>query len=165
MAGITNPAFRALCREHGGGLYVCEMITSRALVERNERTMRMIRFDAAESPRSVQLYGVDPRTVGAAVRLLVAEDRADHVDLNFGCPVPKVTRRGGGAALPYRRGLLREILRAAVGAADGRVPVTMKMRVGIDATHHTYLDAGRIAAGEGIAAVALHARTAAQLYG
>jgi nifR3 family TIM-barrel protein len=165
MAGITNPAFRQICREYGGGLYVCEMITSRALVERNERTMRMIRFAPSESPRSLQLYGVDPLVVAEAVRMLVAEDRADHVDLNFGCPVPKVTRKGGGAALPYRRGLLRDILRAAVRAADGRIPVTMKMRVGIDSTHTTYLDAARIAEGEGIAAVALHGRTAAQMYG
>ncbi|MGI8627535.1 MAG: tRNA dihydrouridine synthase DusB [Geodermatophilaceae bacterium] len=165
MAGITNPAFRQICREYGGGLYVCEMITSRALVERNERTMRMIRFAPKESPRSLQLYGVDPAVVGEAVRMLVAEDRADHVDLNFGCPVPKVTRRGGGAALPYRRGLLRDILRAAVDAAAGRIPVTMKMRVGIDSSHTTFLDAGRIAEDEGIAAVALHGRTAAQMYG
>lgn len=165
MAGITNAAFRQICREYGGGLYVCEMITSRALVERNERTMRMIRFAPSESPRSLQLYGVDPAVVGAAIRLLVEEDRADHVDLNFGCPVPKVTRKGGGAALPYRRGLLRDILRAAVRAADGRIPVTMKMRIGIDSTHHTFLEAARIAQGEGIAAVALHGRTAAQMYG
>ncbi len=165
MAGITNPAFRQLCREYGGGLYVCEMITSRALVERNERTMRMIRFAPSESPRSLQLYGVDPVVVAEAVRMLVAEDRADHVDLNFGCPVPKVTRKGGGAALPFRRGLLRDILRAAVRAADGAIPVTMKMRVGIDGSHPTYLEAGRIAQDEGIAAVALHGRTAAQMYG
>jgi len=165
MAGITNPPFRQLCREYGGGLFVCEMITSRALVERNERTLRMVRFAPGESPRSVQLYGVDPVVVGAAVRILVEEHGADHVDLNFGCPVPKVTRRGGGAALPYRRGLLRDILRSAVRAAAGRVPVTMKMRIGISSAHVTFLDAGRIAADEGIAAVALHGRTAAQLYG
>ncbi|CAN5236503.1 tRNA dihydrouridine synthase DusB [soil metagenome] len=165
MAGITNSAFRQVCRDYGAGLYVCEMITSRALVERHERTMRMIRFAPEESPRSLQLYGVDPDVVGAAVRMLVTEDRADHIDLNFGCPVPKVTRKGGGAALPFRRGLLRDILRAAVRAAAGRVPVTMKMRVGIDDEYRTYLDAGRIAQDEGIAAVALHGRTAAQMYG
>ena len=87
--------------------------------------------------------------------MLVAEDRADHIDLNFGCPVPKVTRRGGGAALPWKRDLLRAVLRAAVRAA-GPVPVTMKMRMGIDDDHLTYLDAGRIAEDEGVAAVALH---------
>ncbi|SDJ95241.1 putative TIM-barrel protein, nifR3 family [Nonomuraea maritima] len=164
MAGITNPPFRVLCREQGGGLFVCEMITTRALVERNPKTMRMIRFDESERPRSIQLYGVDPEIVGRAVKMIVEEDLADHIDLNFGCPVPKVTRRGGGSALPYKRNLLRRILRAAVSNA-GPLPVTIKMRKGIDDDHLTYLDAGRIAVEEGVAAVALHARTARQHYG
>lgn len=165
MAGITNPAFRTLCREHGAGLYVCEMITATALVARNPKTMRMIRFAADEYPRSIQLYGVDPVTVGAAVAMIVDGGRADHIDLNFGCPVPKVTRRGGGAAIPWRRHLLRSILRAAITAAEGRVPITMKIRIGIDHEHITYRDAGQIAQDEGLASVALHGRTAAQLYG
>ena len=163
MAGITNSPFRRLCRQYGGGLYVSEMITTRALVERDAETMRLIEFAPDESPRSLQLYGVDPHVVREAVTMLVAEDRADHIDLNFGCPVPKVTRRGGGAALPWKRDLLRAVLRAAVTSA-GPVPVTMKMRIGIDDDHHTFLDAGRIAEEEGIAAVALHGRTAAQAY-
>lgn len=165
MAGITNIAFRRLCREYGAGLYICEMITSRALVERSPETLHMITFDADEQPRSLQLYGVDPATVGAAVRMVAEEDLADHVDLNFGCPVPKVTRRGGGAALPYKRALFADIVEAAVRAAQPHgVPVTVKFRIGIDDEHTTYLDAGRIAAACGVAAVALHARTAAQRY-
>jgi nifR3 family TIM-barrel protein len=165
MAGITNIAFRRLCREQGAGLYVCEMITSRALLERNAETMHMIAFDADEYPRSLQLYGVDPETVGAAVRMIADEGLADHVDLNFGCPVPKVTRRGGGAALPYKRALFADIVAAAVRAAVPHgIPVTVKFRIGIDDEHTTYLDAGRLAADAGVAAVALHARTAAQRY-
>ncbi|RKN11947.1 tRNA dihydrouridine synthase DusB [Streptomyces radicis] len=166
MAGITNAPFRTLCREFaaGRGLFVSEMITSRALVERNDKTMRLIHFDAAEKPRSLQLYGVDPATVGRAVRMIADEDLADHIDLNFGCPVPKVTRRGGGSALPYKRPLLRAILREAVAGAGG-LPVTVKMRKGIDDDHLTHLDAGRIAADEGVTAIALHGRTAAQHYG
>lgn len=163
MAGITNTAFRRLCREFGAGLYVSEMITSRALVERGEKTMRLIRHHESETPRSIQLYGVDPHTVAEAVTMLVAEDRADHVDLNFGCPVPKVTRKGGGAALPWKLDLFREIVEAAV-RAGGDVPVTVKMRKGIDSDHLTYLEAGRIAAGAGVASVALHARTASEFY-
>jgi nifR3 family TIM-barrel protein len=163
MAGITNPGFRRLCREQGAGFYVCEMITSRGLVERNPLTFRMITFDPDEQPRSMQLYGVDPATIGAAVRMISERDLADHVDLNFGCPVPKVTRRGGGAALPYKRRLFDAIVRAAVDNA-GSMPVTVKMRIGIDDEHRTYLDAGRRAADAGVAAVALHARTAAQRY-
>ena len=166
MAGITNRAFRRLCREAGPEcLFVSEMITSRALVERSPETMRLIEHDPKESPRSIQLYGVDPRTVGLAARLLVTEDRADHIDLNFGCPVPKVTRKGGGSALPWKTELFRGIVRSAVTEASRKgVPVTVKMRVGIDADHITYLDAARIAEAEGVAAVALHARTAAQAY-
>lgn len=165
MAGITNAPFRTLCREFSGGkgLFVSEMITTRALVERDAKTMRLIHFDGTEKPRSIQLYGVDPVTVGKAVRMIVDEDLADHVDLNFGCPVPKVTRKGGGSALPYKRNLLRSILREAVGNA-GALPVTMKMRKGIDDEHMTYLDAGRIAVEEGVTAIALHGRTAAQHY-
>jgi len=163
MAGITNTAFRRLCREYGGGLYVSEMITSRALVERNETTMRLIRHHESETTRSIQLYGVDPQTVAEAVRVIVAEDHADHIDLNFGCPVPKVTRKGGGAALPWKTGLFREIVEGAVQAA-GDLPLTVKMRKGIDSDHLTYLEAGRIAEGAGVAAMALHARTAAEFY-
>jgi nifR3 family TIM-barrel protein len=163
MAGITNIAFRRLCREQGGGLYVCEMVTTRALVERNPKTLRMVAFDADEAPRSLQLYGVDPQVTAAAVRMVAAEGLADHVDLNFGCPVPKVTRKGGGAALPWRRRLFARIVRAAVDAAGG-LPVTVKMRKGIDDDHLTYVEAGLTAQDAGATWVALHGRTAAQRY-
>ncbi len=163
MAGITNTAFRRLCREYGAGLYVSEMITSRALVERNATTMRLIRHHESETPRSIQLYGVDPATVEAAVRILVDEDHADHIDLNFGCPVPKVTRKGGGAALPWKLDLFRDIVTRAARAAE-HIPLTVKMRKGIDSDHLTYLDAGKAAEDAGVAAVALHARTAAEFY-
>ncbi|MGH3735887.1 MAG: tRNA dihydrouridine synthase DusB [Micromonosporaceae bacterium] len=163
MAGITNIAFRRLCREHGAGLYVCEMVTTRALVERNPKTLRMVAFDAGEKPRSLQLYGVDPAVTAAAVRMVREEDLADHIDLNFGCPVPKVTRKGGGAALPWRRRLFARIVTEAVRAAEG-MPVTVKMRMGIDTDHLTYAEAGRIAEDAGVAWVALHARTAAERY-
>ncbi len=172
MAGITNRAFRRLCREQGAGLYISEMVTSRALLEGNPATLRMCGFDPDEAPRSIQLYGVDPAIVGEAVSKVVAEDLADHVDLNLGCPVPKVTRKGGGAALPWKLDLLEAILTAAVSASRREAerrgipppPVTVKMRMGIDADHLTYFDAGLIAADAGVSWVALHARTAAQSY-
>ena len=198
MAGVTNASFRRLCRRYGesalpgpapaadgpittpggalaapAGLYVTEMVTTRALVEGNARTLAMVRPDPGERVRSVQLYGVDPLIAGRAVRILVERDLADHIDLNFGCPAPKVTRRGGGAALPWKRDLLAAILRETVRASEAavraarrerQVPVTVKMRVGIDAEHETYLDAARAAADAGIAALALHARTARQHY-
>jgi nifR3 family TIM-barrel protein len=163
MAGITNTAFRRLCKSYGGGLYVSEMITSRALVERNAKTLKLIHFAPGETPRSMQLYGVDPAVIGQAVRMIVDEDLADHVDLNFGCPVPKVTRKGGGAALPWRIGLFDDIVTTAVREARG-LPVTVKMRLGIDADHLTYREAGLRAQDAGVRWVALHARTAADYY-
>ena len=193
MAGVTNPPFRRLCREQAeeglalagadpaprglpgtdapGGLWVCEMITSRALVERNPEAMNMIKPDPGDPVRSIQLYGVEPKTSAAAVAMLVGENRADHIDLNFGCPAPKVTRKGGGSALPWKLDLFREIVSAAVEAArrasadrDVEVPVTAKIRVGIDDGHTTFLDAARIAEDAGIAGLTLHARTTAQHY-
>ena len=163
MAGVTNPPFRKLCRRFGAGLYVSEMITARALVEKNPKTLHLATFDPEEQPRSIQLYGVDPDYIERAVTYLVSENRVDHIDLNFGCPVRKVTRKGGGAAIPAKPNLLRAILRAAISSSRG-IPVTMKFRIGIDENITTYLDAGRIGEDEGCAAVALHARTAAQLY-
>jgi nifR3 family TIM-barrel protein len=163
MAGVTNPPFRTLCRRYGAGLYVSEMITARPLVEGNRKTLTLASFSEDETIRSLQLYGIDPYYVGEAVALLVGEGRVDHIDMNFGCPVRKVTSRGGGAAIPLKPRLLRSIVRAAVQRA-GTVPVTLKFRVGVDEEHETFLDAGRIGEEEGCSAVGLHARTAAQLY-
>lgn len=166
MAGITNAAFRTLCREQGAALFISEMVTARALVERRPETLRMVTPAAGESPRSVQLYTVNPDVVSRAVTMLGEEDLADHIDLNFGCPVPKVTRKGGGSALPYKRRLFDQIVAAAVKAASPfGIPVTVKMRMGIDDDHLTFLEAGKIAADNGVQWVALHGRTAAQLYG
>ncbi len=165
MAGITNAAFRRLCREQGAGLFVSEMVTARALIERREETFRLIKPGVDESPRSIQLYAVDPIVLGRAVDLLGSENLADHIDLNFGCPVPKVTRRGGGAALPYKRRLFSAIVESAVKSAEKfGIPITVKMRVGIDSDHETFLDSAKSAADLGVSWVALHARTAAQLY-
>ena len=164
MAGITNRPFRRLCREAGAGVYVSEMITARAFLEGSERTDRLIAFDEDETPRSMQLYSVDPGVLARTVEIIRADDLADHIDLNFGCPVRKVTRKGGGAALPWKLDLYAELVEAAVTNA-GELPVTVKMRMGIDSDHLTYLDAGEIAARAGVTWVALHARTASQYYG
>jgi nifR3 family TIM-barrel protein len=165
MAGITNAAFRRLCREQGAGLFVSEMVTARALIERREETFRLIKPGVGETPRSIQLYAVDPEVLGKAVDLLGSENLADHIDLNFGCPVPKVTRRGGGAALPYKRRLFAAIVEAAVkNASKYGIPITVKMRVGIDSDHQTFLESAKSAADLGVTWVSLHARTAAQLY-
>lgn len=172
MAGVTNVAFRTLCREQErarmgsvAGLYVCEMVTARALVERNPKTLHMTTFAPDEDPRSLQLYTTDPEYTYRAAKMIVDEGLADHIDMNFGCPMPKITKRGGGAAIPFKRRLFGNIVHAAVKATEGTdIPVTVKYRVGIDDDHHTHLDAGRVAADQGAAAIALHARTAAQRY-
>ena len=167
MAGVTNAPFRTLCRRFGAGLYVNQMITARALVEGHRKSLELAAFAPDESPRSIQLYGTDPYSIGEATRLLVDGlvdgIPVDHIDMNFGCPMKKVTRHGGGAALPWKREHYRKIVQAAVKNA-GDVPVTVKFRVGIDDDAITFLDAGRIAEDEGVKAVALHARTANQLY-
>ena len=163
MAGVTNAPFRRLCRDFGAGLYVSEMIGARALVEKNEKTLTLARFEDDEVPRSIQLYGTDPVALGDAVAFLVRSQGVDHIDMNFGCPMAKVTRHGGGAALPWKSGLFRSIVRAAVSNADN-VPVTVKFRKGIDDEHLTFVETGLAAEEEGAAAVALHARTARQLY-
>ena len=165
MAGITNSAFRTLCREQGAGLFVSEMVTARALIERHPETLRLITPGVGESPRSVQLYAVDPKVTALAVKMLMEENLADHIDLNFGCPVPKVTRRGGGSALPFKQTLFSQIVSSAVNAAKPfGVPVTIKMRIGIDEDHATYFTAAKAAADAGVAWVALHARYASQMY-
>lgn len=163
MAGVTNAPFRRLCREFGAGLYVSEMIGARGLVERHEKTMALASFDVDETPRSIQLYGTDPGALGDAVSYLVEKAGVDHIDMNFGCPMGKVTRHGGGAALPWKSELFRAIVRAAVSRA-GKVPVTVKFRKGIDDEHLTFVETGLVAEEEGVAAIALHARTARQLY-
>ncbi len=163
MAGVTNYPFRKLCRRYGAGLYVSEMITARALVHGNEKTLKLADFGPDESPRSLQLYGVDPVSLGEAARRLVAEGRVDHIDMNFGCPVRKVTAKGGGAAIPVKPRLLARLVRAVVEGA-GEVPVTIKFRLGIDDGVLTYRDAGRVGEEEGCVALGLHARTAAKLY-
>jgi nifR3 family TIM-barrel protein len=163
MAGVTNYPFRSVCKQFGAGLYVSEMINARPLVDGRDKTLKLADFGPDESPRSLQLYGTDPFYIAEAVKRLVGEGRIDHLDMNFGCPVPKVTRKGGGAAIPLKPNLLRNIVRAAVSHAR-HVPVTIKFRMGINADYLTYLTAGRVAEDEGCAAVGLHARTAAQLY-
>jgi nifR3 family TIM-barrel protein len=165
MAGITNVAYRQLCREQGAGIYVCEMITTVALAVRNPKTERLIEFGPDENPRSMQLYGVDPVMTARAVQRVVDENLADHIDLNFGCSVKKITSKGGGSAIPWKRRLFGSIVRAAVEtAAPAGIPVTVKMRKGIDDDHLTYVEAGLIAQDAGVKWVALHARTAAQRY-
>ena len=166
MAGVTNAPFRTMCRRFAPGLiYVNEMVMATAVVHGNAKTDRMMSFGPDEHPRSLQVYGSDPVMIGEAIRRLCDADRVDHIDINFGCPAAKVTRKGGGAAVPAKPNLLRAILRAAVAAASPHgVPVTAKFRTGLFPELLTHISTGRIAVDEGVAAIALHARTAEQHY-
>jgi len=166
MAGVTNTAFRTMCRSYGPDLvYVNEMVMATAVVHRNPRTEQMMAFGPDESPRSLQLYGSDPDMLGRAVRSVCEEGRVDHIDLNFGCPAAKVTRKGGGAAVPAKPRLLRAIVRAAVQAgAPYGVPITAKFRMGLWDDLRTDITTGQVCADEGIAWIALHARTVEQHY-
>ena len=166
MAGVTNAPFRSLCRKFGPGLvYVNEMIMAAALVYGNTRTRSMVTFSPDETFRSLQLYGSDPKTMASAVDILGREDLVDHIDLNFGCPAAKVTRKGGGAAVPLKKNLLREIVASTVRTANQfGIPVTCKFRMGVTDDLLTYLDTGEICRDEGAVAIALHARTAEQHY-
>ncbi|MEC7915413.1 MAG: tRNA dihydrouridine synthase DusB [Actinomycetota bacterium] len=163
MAGVTDWPFRSLCSDWGAALYVNQMITARALVEENSLTWKLAEFGEDEPIRSIQLYGTDPKYVSLAIRMLRDRLGVDHIDMNFGCPAPKVTKNGGGAAIPVKRRLLASIVESAVEAAAD-IPVTIKFRKGIDDENLTFLDSGRIAQESGCVGVTLHARTARDLY-
>ncbi len=163
MAGVTNPPYRSLCRKQGAGLYVAEMVHARGLAERDAKTLQLASFDQDDDIRSVQIFGADPRAMESAARFLVEEVGADHIDINMGCPVRKVTSRGGGSALPARPELMRQVIGATVRGAGGK-PVTVKTRLGLDDGHLTWQAAVDVAAGEGARWIGVHARTAAQLY-
>jgi nifR3 family TIM-barrel protein len=163
MAGVTNYPYRKICNDHGAGLCVSEMISSRGILEGGRRTWKLAWFGPEERPRSIQIFGCKPQEMGEAARVIRSELDVDHIDINFGCPVPKVTKKGMGAAALLDAQNCRQVVRAVVRAVEP-VPVTIKVRVGLDDERVTFREAGRIAEGEGCAWIALHARTARQMY-
>jgi nifR3 family TIM-barrel protein len=163
MASVTLPSFRLLCRGYGAGLVCGEMISAMALRYRSPGCRRRLDIAEAERPVSLQIATATPETAAEAVAAAAAAG-ADVVDLNFGCPAPKVRRTGAGAVVLRDLGLARAIVEAAVAAA-GPTPVTAKLRAGWDDRQITFLEVGRVAAESGCAALALHARTAEQGYG
>ena len=168
MAGVTNWPFRVLCQRFGKGegMYVAEMVTARALIAGNEKAFRLLSFSPQEKLHSLQIYGINPKAVSLALKIVLDRVHVDHIGLNFGCPVPKITRRGGGSALPWKYDLFAKVVGAAKKACAGApIAVTAKIRTGIDEDHKTYLEAGKIAQEEGADGVILHARSCAQYYG
>ena len=168
MAGVTNWPFRVLCQRFGKGegMYVAEMVTARALIAGNEKAFRLLSFSPQEKLHSLQIYGINPKAVSLALKIVLDRVHVDHIGLNFGCPVPKITRRGGGSALPWKYDLFAKVVCAAKKACAGApIAITAKIRTGIDEDHKTYLEAGKIAQEEGADGVILHARSCAQYYG
>jgi tRNA-dihydrouridine synthase B len=161
MSGVTNRTMRALYRPFGLGLTVTEFVSSNALKYGSRRTMEMIDQHGLEKPVSTQLWGDDPSTMALAARV-VRECGADIVDINFGCPAPKVTKTNGGSACLRDPDRCEAIMRAVVAAVD--CPVTMKMRLGWSEDALVYVDVARRAQRAGVRAVTLHARTAKQFY-
>jgi len=161
MSGVTNRTMRALYRPFGLGLTVTEFVSSNALKYGSRRTMEMIDQHGLERPVSTQLWGDDPQTMALAAKV-VRECGADIVDINFGCPAPKVTKTNGGSACLRDPDRCEAIMRAVVRAVD--CPVTMKMRLGWSEDALVYVDVARRAQEAGVQAVTLHARTAKQFY-
>jgi tRNA-dihydrouridine synthase B len=161
MSGVTNRTMRALYKPFGLGLTVTEFVSSNALKYTNKRTMEMIDQHGLEKPVSTQLWGDDPATMAAAAKV-VRECGADIVDINFGCPAPKVTKTNGGSACLRDVDRCEAIMRAVVDAVD--CPVTMKMRLGWSESDLVYIDVAKRAQTAGVQAVTLHARTARQFY-
>jgi tRNA-dihydrouridine synthase B len=161
MSGVTNRTLRALYKPFGFGLTVTEFVSSNALQYGNKRTMEMIDQHGVEQPVSTQLWGSDPATMAHAAKV-VRECGADIVDINFGCPAPKVTKTEGGSACLRDVDRCEAIMRAVVDAVD--CPVTMKMRLGWSEDKLVFVDVARRAQDAGICAVTLHARTAKQFY-
>jgi tRNA-dihydrouridine synthase B len=161
MSGVTNRTMRALYRPFGLGLTVTEFVSSNALAYGSKRTMEMIDQHGLEKPVSTQLWGDDPATMALAAKI-VRECGADIIDINFGCPAPKVTKTNGGSACLRDPERCEAIMRAVVAAVDA--PVTMKMRLGWSEQALVYVDVAQRAQRAGVQAVTLHARTAKQFY-
>ena len=159
MAGITDFPFRRICREFGAGLVFSEMVSVEALIREHKRTHGMLHTDPAERPVVFQIFGSKPASMAEAAHI-VSQGEVDFIDINMGCPVPKILKSGAGSALLRDLGLAREIMAAVVGSS--KVPVTVKIRLGWDAKSIVAVDVAQAAESVGISAVTVHARTKAQ---
>ncbi len=161
MAGVTDLPFRLLCKEQGAGLLCMEMVSAKAILYKNRNTESLLEIDPRENPVSLQLFGSDPEIISKIAHQI--EDKPfDILDLNMGCPVPKIVNNGEGSALMKNPKLAGEIIRETVKAIDK--PVTVKIRKGFDDEHINAVEMAKIAEDAGAAAVAVHGRTREQFY-
>ena len=161
MAGVTDLPFRVLCREEGCGLLYTEMVSAKAILYKNKNTKELLEVDPSERPIAVQLFGSDPQILGAMAHQ-IEDGPYDLIDLNMGCPVPKVAGNGGGSALMKNPKLVEEILSTMVRSV--KKPVTVKFRKGFDDEHVNAVEIAKIAESCGVSAVAVHGRTREQYY-
>ncbi len=161
MAGITDHAFRSFMREMGAGVVISELVSATGLEYKSKRTESLMSFDDSQRPVGLQLFGEKPEHVAHAAQFVESKG-ADFVDLNFGCPVPKVVKKGAGSAMLKDLPAMRTLLKAVVAAV--KIPVTIKIRTGWDQSSRNAIEVVRLAADEGIAWVAIHGRTRAQGY-
>lgn len=163
MASVADEAYRLMCKEYGASLVTSEMVSAKGLCYNFERSAELCQMSEAERPYAIQLFGEEPEFIARAVRLLGERGfKPDMIDINMGCPVPKVVNPGGGSALMKTPELAAKIVRAAVGEAD--CPVTVKIRSGWDDEHINAVEFARLMESSGAAAIAVHPRTRRQMY-
>lgn len=162
MAGVTDKAFRAICREAGADLSVSEMVSTRALQFQDKKSLRLLSLAANETPGSVQIFGHDPDSMAAGARKAAERSGCRIIDINMGCPAPKIVSNGDGSALMRDVRLAASIITAVVNAVS--LPVTVKFRTGWDEQHLNYIEFAKMAEDSGAAAVCLHGRTRTQMY-
>lgn len=162
MAGVCNPAFRLIAKEFGCGLVCAEMVSDKAILHGNQRTLEMLYVDEREKPLSLQIFGGDKESLVAAVKYVDENTNADIIDINMGCPVPKVTKCDAGARWLLDPNKIYEMVSYAVDAA--KKPVTVKMRIGWDDEHIYAVENAQAVERAGGAAVSVHGRTREQLY-
>ena len=162
MAGVTDKAFRYICKEQGAALTVSEMISSKALTFNDKKTLSLMQKCDNENPYVVQTFGSDPEIIKQAIPMIIEYSKCDIIDINMGCPAPKIVTNGEGSALMKNPLLASEIIKAAVSVST--VPVTVKFRKGYTNNEQNYLDFGKMAEQSGASAVCLHGRTRTEMY-
>ena len=163
MSGVTDQPFRIICKKYGASVVYTEFVSADGIIRENVKTLDMVKFDDFERPIGVQIFGNDPNTVAESAFSIYDRFKPDIIDINFGCPVPKVTKKGGGSAALKNLKLMRKIATETVNAVKD-IPITVKMRAGWDQNNIIINDAGIILEESGIKAITLHARTSKQMY-
>ena len=163
MAGVTDYSFRILCKEMGAGVVYSEFVSAHGIIRENEKTLDMIRFTEMERPIGIQIFGDSPEVMAKAARVVADKFQPDIIDINYGCPVPKITKKGAGSAALKNLCLMDDITTAVVESVPD-LPVTVKMRAGWDMSNIVAIEAGPRLEKVGVKAIALHPRTTKQSY-